>query len=165
MLFLSYNPLTELFAYIFRKTVQSGVILGHTVKDVARWRFIFILKIVNRYTMYESKYMQSLKQFAVHEVFSVYVLNHCPAEPGYTLLCKQCRSRSVGFWRNQLIWICTVCHHVCEFIATIRIKYSDFLKIRGGCCFLIHSAGQWLIIKLEGLYDRFESDLRAFTHR
>ena len=21
-------------------------------------------------------------------------------------VCKQCRSRSVGFWRNQLIWIC-----------------------------------------------------------
>ena len=37
-------------------------------------------------------------------------LNPCPAEPGYTRLCKQCRSRSVGFWRNQLIWICTVCH-------------------------------------------------------
>ena len=25
-------------------------------------------------------------------------------------LCKQCRSRSVGFWRSQLIWICTACH-------------------------------------------------------
>ena len=25
-------------------------------------------------------------------------------------LCKQRRSRSVGFWRSQLIWICTVCH-------------------------------------------------------
>ena len=25
-------------------------------------------------------------------------------------LCKQCRSRSVDFWRGQLIWICTVCH-------------------------------------------------------
>ena len=25
-------------------------------------------------------------------------------------LCKQCRSRSVGLWRSQLIWICTVCH-------------------------------------------------------
>ena len=25
-------------------------------------------------------------------------------------LCKQCRSRSVGFWRSQLIWIRTVCH-------------------------------------------------------
>ena len=25
-------------------------------------------------------------------------------------LCKQCRSRSIGFFRSQLIWICTVCH-------------------------------------------------------
>ena len=47
-------------------------------------------------------------------------------------LCKQCRSRSVGFWRSQLIWICTVCHSVCEFIATIQIKESDWLTIRSG---------------------------------
>ena len=37
-------------------------------------------------------------------------------------ICKQCRSRSVGFWRSQLIWICTVCHSVCEFISTSWIK-------------------------------------------
>ena len=30
--------------------------------------------------------------------------------PDMSCLCKQCRSRSVGFWRSQLIWICTVCH-------------------------------------------------------
>ena len=30
--------------------------------------------------------------------------------PDIPFLCKQCRSRSVGFWRSQLIWICTVCH-------------------------------------------------------
>ena len=29
---------------------------------------------------------------------------------------KQCRCRSVGFFRSQLIWICTVCHSVCEYI-------------------------------------------------
>ena len=29
-------------------------------------------------------------------------------------LCKQSRSRSTGFWRSQLIWICTVCHYVCK---------------------------------------------------
>ena len=32
-------------------------------------------------------------------------LNPCPAEPGYTLFCKQCRSRSVGFWRSALFAI------------------------------------------------------------
>ena len=30
--------------------------------------------------------------------------------PDIPCLCKQCRSRSVGFWRSQLIWTCTVCH-------------------------------------------------------
>ena len=30
--------------------------------------------------------------------------------PNIPCLCKQCRSRSVGFFRSQLIWICTVCH-------------------------------------------------------
>ena len=59
-------------------------------------------------------------------------------------LCKQCRSRSVGFWRSQLIWICTVCHKVFEFISTIWIKYSDWLKIRNGRGILVYSAGQGL---------------------
>ena len=30
--------------------------------------------------------------------------------PKIPCLCKQCRSRSVGFWRSQLIWSCIVCH-------------------------------------------------------
>ena len=42
--------------------------------------------------------------------------------PDIPCLCKQCRSRSVGFWRSQLIWICTVCQSECEFISTIWIK-------------------------------------------
>ena len=48
-LFLSYNQLTELFAHIFGKTVEGGVIPGQIVKDLARWRIIFILKIVSQY--------------------------------------------------------------------------------------------------------------------
>ena len=67
--------------------------------------------------------------------------------PDISCLCKQCRSRSVGFWRSQLIWICTVCHNVCESIATIQIKQSDWLKLRSGCGTLIYSAGQGLKYK------------------
>ena len=37
-------------------------------------------------------------------------LNPSLAEHDMPCLSKQCRSRSVGFWRSQLIWICTVCH-------------------------------------------------------
>ena len=46
--------------------------------------------------------------------------------------CKQCRSRSVGFWRSQLIWICTVCYSVYEFVSTNWNKKCDWLKIRSG---------------------------------
>ena len=45
----------------------------------------------------------------------VNTINPCPAESGYTLPLKQCRSRSIGFWRSQLIWICTVCHSLCVY--------------------------------------------------
>ena len=64
--------------------------------------------------------------------------------PDVPCFCKQCRSRSVGFWRRQMIWICTVCHQVCEFVSKIWIKKSDWLKIRNGCGILIYSAGQGL---------------------
>ena len=37
-------------------------------------------------------------------------------------LCKQCRSRSAGFWRSWLIWICTVYHSVFDFVSTTRSK-------------------------------------------
>ena len=49
MLFLSYNQLTNLFAHIFGKTVEDGVIPGQIVKDLAWWRIIFTLKIVSQY--------------------------------------------------------------------------------------------------------------------
>ena len=40
----------------------------------------------------------------------VFLLTLVLLNPDIPCLCKQCRSRSVGFWRSQLIWICTVCH-------------------------------------------------------
>ena len=42
--------------------------------------------------------------------------------PDMLCICYQCRSRSVGFWRSQLIWICTVCHLESEFVSTSWIK-------------------------------------------
>ena len=81
--------------------------------------------------------------------------------PDIPCLCKQCRSRSVGFWRSQLIWICTVCHLVCEFISTIWIKESDWLTIRSGCGILILSAGQGLSQSSE---DRIDPDRHFFSH-
>ena len=73
-----------------------------------------------------------------------------PSLAEHDILCprKQCRSRSVGFWRSQLIRICTVCHQVCEFIATIQIKHSDWLKIRSGRGILIYSAWEGLTFQV-----------------
>ena len=82
-------------------------------------------------------------------------------------LYKQCRSRSVGFLKSQLIWIYTVCHKVCVFLSTAWIKESDWqifrsrcvlstawikesdwLTVRSGCGILIYSARQGLILSL-----------------
>ena len=43
----------------------------------------------------------------------LFILSHLilvMLNPDISCLCKQCRSRSVAFFRSQLISICTVCH-------------------------------------------------------
>ena len=54
----------------------------------------------------------------VHILFLTFVLSN----PDMPCLCKRCRSKSVGFWRSQLIWIYTVCHSVFECVSTTWIK-------------------------------------------
>ena len=73
----------------------------------------------------------------VNSVFSVLTL--VLLNPDMPCLCKQGRSRSVGIWRSQLIWIYTVCHLLCRFVSTTLIKKFDWLKIRSGCGILIYS--------------------------
>ena len=55
--------------------------------------------------------------FGIRNTITLVLLN-----PDIPCLSKQCRSRSVGFFRSQLIWICTVCHSVFEFVSTTWIK-------------------------------------------
>ena len=52
--------------------------------------------------------------------FKNFEINPCPAEPGYTLHLQTVDPEQLA--SEELIWICTVCHLVYEFIATIRIK-------------------------------------------
>ena len=59
-------------------------------------------------------------------------------------LWRQCRSRSFGFSRSQLIWICTVCHSEFKLVSTTWIKLSDWLKTRSGHSIFIYSTGQGL---------------------
>ena len=98
----------------------------------------------------QESYNSYIQLFKRHSFFFLFhkniLLTLVLLSPDIPCFCKQCRSRLVGFWRSQLIWICTVCHQICEFIATIWIKQSDWLKIRSRCGILIYSTGQGLRI-------------------
>ena len=52
-------------------------------------------------------YLQN--DYKISQVYQ-YTLTLVLLNPDMSCHCKQCRSRSIGFWRSQLIWICTVCH-------------------------------------------------------
>ena len=147
--------------------------LGANSADDRLIFFLFFLKIG-----FDTSCKLSLRQFAWSVksyflgkirkiVLNVVCWNFYPACRVLTLVllnqdipcfCKQCRSKSVGFWRSQLIWICTVCHSVCEFVSTTWINWSDWQKIRSGHGILIYSAGQELNIvvwmKCSGLFSR-----------
>ena len=57
-------------------------------------------------------------KLTIDKILTIYIYYQCCLNPypAEACLCKQCRSRSVGFWRSQLIWICTVCHSVYQFM-------------------------------------------------
>ena len=109
------------------QTIIWNICLYYFVRENKAWNFMWTVCL------------RMPSETILHCTLTLVLLN-----PNIHCLCKHCRSRSVGFWRSQLIWICTVCHWVCEFIATIWIKQSDWLKIRSGCGILIYSAGQGL---------------------
>ena len=85
-------------------------------------------------------WLRSIRHALYHLSLTLALLN-----PNISYLYKQCRFRSVGFIRSQLIWICTVCNSVCEYVSTTWIKSSDWLTIRNGRGSLIYSAWQGLI--------------------
>ena len=110
---------------------MSNLVFWNNKKKILKW---YLLKFLP----------SMLASLATKMYFSLQGLTLVLLNPDIPCLCKQCWSRSDGFWRSQLIWICTVCHQVCEFIATIQIKLSDWLKIQSGHGILICSAGQGL---------------------
>ena len=78
-------------------------------------------------------------------------------------LCKQFKSRSVDLWRSQLMWICTVCHQLCEFLSTTSIKQSDGSE----CGILIYSAWQGLVLfgwKKNSILSGVELTLGQYDH-
>ena len=62
--------------------------------------------------------------------FNLYVLKQLifqkQYKTRYQLSCKQCRSRSTGFFRSHLIWIHTVFNASCELeIINQNMKYNE----------------------------------------
>ena len=53
---------------------------------------------------------RSNEQYCTRHNCSLTDLTLVLLNPDMCCLCKQCRSRSDGFFRSQLIWICTVSH-------------------------------------------------------
>ena len=120
-LFLSYNHLTELFAHIFRKTVDGDIIPGQIVKDLARWRIIYILKIVSQYmklnickvlsSLQYRKYFphMSLRGLFHRLMFTLYLFKSHLSLASYKWeIGKQCRP-----WRIIIFyWIIRVRHYM-----------------------------------------------------
>ena len=96
------------------------------------------LNITSRNEQPDNVYASQIKKPAL--ILKTLVL----LNPDIPCLCKQCRSRSVGFWRSQLIWICTVLSmHIYSnnldeviWLAGIRSEHGIF----------IYSAGQGLTL-------------------
>ena len=151
-----------------------GMITGHGAEEFSSvitrsslygWtkRTIYVSSLCNKAVTSERSGSDLLRYFYVHHLFisssrrlnylllfhhDLWLLTLVLLNPDMPWLCKQCRSRSVGFWRSQLIWIYTVCHSVYEFVSTILTKQSDLLTLRNGCGVLIDSAWQWFSVWL-----------------
>ena len=65
-------------------------------------------KVLLKYTEYNEPHESRTNKDIIDVSFRLLTL--VLLSPDMSCLCKQCRSRSVGFFRSQLIWICTVCH-------------------------------------------------------
>ena len=81
---------------------------GYSVNMPASW----MIHMKCLYFLWKSK-IKVLSTVCVNSGSTLVLLN-----PDMPCLRKQCRSRSVGIFKSQLIWICIVCHSVCKFLST-----------------------------------------------
>ena len=97
----------QLKVQVFRQTSLSK--LCRPWSDVPFCGYDMVYNICHWSSRLTSPYNKMWLKFRyVWSGFKVYI-NPSLAEHDMPCLRKQCRSRSAGFWRSQLIWICTVC--------------------------------------------------------
>ena len=105
---LSENDSLKYFSYLLNSFLITGLVILFSSRD-------------NTNAMSSLVFTKSIK-ITAGVFYLLMLLTLVLLNPDMLCLCKQCRSRSVGFWRSQLIWICTVCHSVFEFTSTTWIK-------------------------------------------
>ena len=88
-------------------------VLGNCINCINIWLLPSRLFIKNCVTYFWLKKKKKCMSSALEKD-----LNSCLLNRDISCFHKQCRSRSVGFFRSQLIWICTVCHLVCDYVST-----------------------------------------------
>ena len=121
------------------------------IRKIFKWSHLLSRVMCNRYWLNEYSWfhINADRERCCYCLINIqeslkYNVNPSLAEHNMTCLSKQCRSRSVVFFRSQLIWICTVCLQICEFLSKTWIKWADWLEIRSGHGILIYSAWQGL---------------------
>ena len=80
-------------------------------------------------------------------MFFLEILTQVLLNPDIPRLCKQCRARSAGFWRNQLVRICTI-NFVIKYVNLYQQTGSSNLigwKSKSGHGLFIYSVWQGLI--------------------
>ena len=100
------NEVITVLARIHKKTTVCSI-TSDVIFDIAN---VFLAP---------SKAMRVFDTIPTVVVLRLYdTVNHFLAEHYMPCLSKQCRSRSAGFLRSQLVWICTVCYQICELDMT-----------------------------------------------
>ena len=94
-----------------------GLLLSTFKMNYMYYTVWWTVKILSTYAAGSGPWLSCMSILKARLILTLVLLN-----PNILCLGKQCRSRSVGFWRSQLIWICTVCHWDFEFVSTTRIK-------------------------------------------
>ena len=121
--------------YMFNFSIAAACILYHSLGLFSKWQIDFIFSSFCQITGFDiscklsplaticmkcqlcflgeisaENFTQRAKHYTKAKCMPVCLLTLVLLNPDILFFCKQCRSRSVGFFRSQLIRICTVCH-------------------------------------------------------
>ena len=146
---MSANKCCKILIYLHRNINQNHLTKFYITSEL----------ISNRFEK-TAKGRKFMRKWHYTKPLTIVLLN-----PDMPYLCKHYRSRSTGFW-SQLIWICTICHWVCEFIPHPGSS-NIWLAIWNGRGILIHLALQELkvvqLVSHNGSYLACEMSFKAIA--